>query len=277
MHSLEEVLKEIHPATLTGAFVFAAIAVILGIVGSYLIRVSAAAALRRARVDPTAIMFLRPLGQIVLWVILLVGYAHVIPSLRSLGTAMLAGASVISIVLGVAAQSTLGNLIAGIAILLYRPFRVGDRMQVTAPTGMEVGVVESVTLGYTVLQTYDNRRIVLPNSVASNQTTINLTSVDARILASIAIGIAYDSDVAKAREILLEIARAHPDVVETVGCPVIQLGASSVTLSLRAWCKDAATARTFEWSVYEEAKARFQPVGIEIPFPYMNVLVKSSA
>lgn len=277
MQSLEDVLLQIHPATLTGAITFAVMEVILGILGTFLIRASAAAALRRGRIDPTVVMFLRPLGQIVLWGVLLVAYAHIIPSLRSLGTALLAGASILSIVFGVAAQSTLGNLIAGIAILLYRPFRIGDRMQVAVPGGVETGLVESVTLGYTVLQTYDNRRVVLPNSVVSNQTTVNLTSVDARIMAAVSIGIAYGADVAKAREILLELAREHTEAGEPVSCPVTQLGASSVTLSLRAWCRDAGAAREFEWAVYEQAKLQFQAAGIEIPYPYMNVLVQNGA
>ncbi len=73
------------------------------------------------------------------------------PSLRSLETALLTGASVASIVVGLAAQNTLGSLIAGVSLLLYRPFEVGDRAQIAAPTGVETGVVERLTLGYTIL------------------------------------------------------------------------------------------------------------------------------
>ena len=247
----------------------------LGFLGTLLIRKVAGKALRRDKIDTTAILFLRPLAQVFLWIILLVGYAHLIPSLRSLGTAMLAGASVVSIVLGLAAQNTLGNLIAGIALLVYRPFRVGDRMQVMAPTGVETGIVESVSLGYTVIQTMDNRRVVLPNSLASSQTTVNLSSVDARIMAAVPIGIAYSADIDRARKILLNIAKTHSEEVETIGCPVIQLGASSVTLSVRAWCQDVLAARNFEWKVYEQAKAQFDQAGIEIPYPYQNIIIKS--
>jgi small conductance mechanosensitive channel len=274
MRFLENVLQAIHPGTLKGALVYAGITVILGIIGTLAIRASAKAALRRDTADLTAILLLRPLAQVFLWIILVVGYAHLIPSLRSLGTALLAGASIVSIVIGLAAQNTLGNLIAGIALLIYRPFRVGDRIQVMAPTGVETGIVETVTLGFTVIQTIDNRRVVLPNSQASSQTTVNLTSVDARIMAAVPIGIAYNADINRAREILLEIAHAHSEVVETIGCPVIQLGASSVTLSVRAWCGDVLAARNFEWDVYEQAKARFDQAGIEIPYPYQNIIVK---
>jgi small-conductance mechanosensitive channel len=129
-------------------------------------------------VDRTAAPFVVQLLRVLLYVIALLLYVHLIPGLRGIGTALLAGAGVASIVLGLAAQNTLGNLIAGMTLLLYRPFQVGDRVQVTAPTGLETGVVQVITLGYTILRTENNRRIVVPNSAMANQVTVNLTSVD---------------------------------------------------------------------------------------------------
>src|SRR5690625_6156333 len=111
-------------------------------------------------------------------------FAHAVPQLRSLGTALLAGVSIASVVIGLAAQSTLSNFIAGISLLLYRPFRVQDRIQVNAPTGVETGVVEAVTLGYTVLRTLDRRRVVVPNALIANQVTVNLTQTSKRGLIS---------------------------------------------------------------------------------------------
>ena len=277
MQEVEHSLGFIHPATLSGALVFAGIFVLLGVIGSFVIRSVGRRALRHDAVDHMAIALLRPLAEIALWLTLGVAYAHLIPGLRSLGTAMLAGASVASIVLGVAAQNTLGNLIAGLALLLYRPFQVGDRLQVQAPGGPEVGTVESVTLGYTILRTFDNRRVVLPNSSVGAQTTVNLTSVDPRVMAAVQVGISYTADIPRAREILLEIAGSNPDVIEVVDCPLTDLGSSSVTLRLRAWCHDPLAAHRFEYAVYEEAKARFADAGIEIPYPYQNVIVASRA
>jgi small conductance mechanosensitive channel len=123
-------------------------------------------------VDRTTINFLAQIG---VWLFAFISYAHLVPALASLGTAWLAGVSVISVIMGLAAQNTLGNLIAGISLILYRPFKVGDRLQITAPTGLETGTVESLNLGYTVLKTDDNRRVVVPNSAMASQTTINLT------------------------------------------------------------------------------------------------------
>ncbi len=93
-----------------------------------------------------------------------------------MGTALLAGASVASVVIGLAAQSTLGNLVAGIAITIYRPFRLGDTLQVATPTGNDIGTVELISLGYTTLRAPAGHLIVLPNASAASQVIINLNS-----------------------------------------------------------------------------------------------------
>src|SRR5260221_13365971 len=108
---------------------------------------------RKGHIDRTTVSFLQQFGSVLIWVIMLILYAHLIPILRSMGTALLAGAGVVSVVIGLAAQSTLGNLVAGISITIYRPFRLGDTIQVAAPTGTEIGVVEMLSLGYTTLRT----------------------------------------------------------------------------------------------------------------------------
>jgi small-conductance mechanosensitive channel len=124
-------------------------------------------------VDRTAIGFMTQFAQAAVYVIAGILYAHLVPALRALGTAMLAGASVASIVVGLAAQSTLGNLIAGLGLLLYRPFRVGDRLQLNLPGGAETAVVEALTLGYTFLRAENQRQFVVPNSLMASQMTIH--------------------------------------------------------------------------------------------------------
>ena len=202
-------------------------------------------------------------------------YAHLIPDLRSLGTALLAGVSVMTVIIGLAAQATLGNLIAGTALLLYRPFRVGDRLQINAPTGVELGTVESLTLGYTVLQTFDNRRIVVPNSVMVSQITINLTH--SRVLTQIPISIDYAADIEQARYILTELAGAHPLVEAVVNCPVTQIDTTGVTLTLRVWCANIGDARQVEFDLYERAKERFDQEGIERPSTFQTVVLEKEA
>ena len=138
---------------------------------------------------------------VLIWVIPpLILYAHSIPVLRAMGTALLAGAGIASVVLGLAAQSTLGNVVAGLSIMIYRPFGLGDTLQVMAPTGTEIGVVETISLGYTTLRAPDGRLVVLPNSVAASQILINLNT-DATfapwpLVISIRLGREVDVEVA---------------------------------------------------------------------------------
>ena len=266
-----------NPTTSLGAIFYGIVFLFLAILAGRTLRLGANQMLKRdsrALVDRTAVHFLTQLAQITVYLLALIFYAHLIPTLRSLGTAMLTGVSVVSVIIGLAAQNTLSNLIAGISLLLYRPFQVGDRVQVTVPTGLEIGTVESLTLGYTVLQTFDNRRIVVPNRVMATQVTINHTAVNPRQMVLIPISLSYTANIDRARQILLDLAQTHPLVQEVVNCPVTQLDTSSVNLSLRAWCANAGEAIQVESDLYEQAKKRFEQEGIEIPFPYTNIVLK---
>jgi len=173
MHDLKvgeyDLLSFVKPDTLIGAGVYLLLFVILALLLSRILRAAVhTATARQGHIDRTTVSFLQQIGTAAIWIIMLILYAHLIPALRAMGTALLAGASIASVVIGLAAQSTLGNLVAGIAITLYRPFRLGDTLQVTAPTGTEVGTVELISLGYTTLRTADARLVVLPNSIAAS-------------------------------------------------------------------------------------------------------------
>jgi small-conductance mechanosensitive channel len=267
------------PDTLLGAVFYAVVFIVAAWVLGWLLQTMVTRAIQRDRrglFDRTAAPYAVELLRMLAYLLALLLYTHLIPKLQGFGTALLAGAGVTSIVLGLAAQNTLGNLIAGMTLLLYRPFQVGDRVQVIAPTGLETGVVEVITLGYTMLRTGDNRRIVVPNSAMANQVTVNLTSVDPRMLVSVPVHIGYGADIEKARKILLQLAREHPHVQEVVGCPLTALGESSVTLSLQAWCAGPGVTQEVQCDLLERAKKRFHEEDIEIPWPYRNLVFKTA-
>ena len=224
--------------------------------------------------DLMAVKFLAKLTRYAVYVFAFAAYAHFIPALSGIGTASLASISVLTVIIGFAAQNTLGNLIAGISLLLYRPFKLGDRLQVVAPTGLETGTGEGLTLGYTLLKTDDNRRVVVPNSVMASQTNINLTTNDPRVICSVLVGISYDSDIDKARAILLDLAGKHPKAEKVCGCPLTQLGASGVVLSLDVWCADALAAISFRCDLLEQAAKRFVAEGIHISIAQTMVILK---
>jgi small-conductance mechanosensitive channel len=134
--------------------------------------------------------------------------------------------------------------------------------------------VESLTLGYTLLRTDDNRRVVVPNSLMASQTTVNLTGNDPRVVCSIAIGISYNSDIDKARSILIALAGKHPKAKEVCGCPLTQLGSSGMVLTLDVWCADALTAITLRCDLLEQAVKLFAQNGIGIPSAQTKIVLE---
>jgi small-conductance mechanosensitive channel len=161
----------INPATLVGTIFYALVFFLLAWLGTRSLRLTMNR-LEGGLLDRTLTRFFRHIGITLIWILALISFAHLIPELRSLGTALLTGASVASIVIGIAAQSTLGNLIAGLSLLVYRPFRIGDSVRLTAPAGVDTGTIEDLNLGYTVIRTGDNKLILVPNSVMASQAII---------------------------------------------------------------------------------------------------------
>lgn len=164
-----------NPATVVGALVyglvFALFALVVSRFVSFVIRKGAS-----HLSDPTATGFVAQFLQVLVVLGALILYAHVVPGLRSLGTALLTGASVSAIVLGLAAQNTLGNLVAGFAILLYHPFRLGDRVEINTPKGVMSGTIASLTLGYTTIVTGSQEDIIVPNSIMASTVMIKKNS-----------------------------------------------------------------------------------------------------
>ncbi len=275
--TLESWEMHLHPDRWSGALIILAVFLVAGLLLSRLLKRMILLVVERDRdnrLDRMSIAFLSKVASAFVWIMVLMLYAHMIPALDKLATALLASVSVASVVFGLAAQSTLSNFVAGFSLIFYRPFRLGDKLQINAPGGVETGIVEDVSLGYTMLKTYDNRRVIISNSSISSSTMINLSAKEQRTMAMIPISIGYDSDIDTARALILEIAAGLPEIEEVVSCPVTNLGASSVDFSLRVWCADSGVAAGVKNTVFEAVKKRFDAAGIEIPYAYQNVLIK---
>lgn len=228
-----DILSFLKPDTLIGALAYLVVFVIAAMILSRVLRAAVHAAMtREGHLDRTTISFLQQMGTALIWVIMIILYAHLIPVLRSMGTALLAGASVASVVIGLAAQSTLGNLVAGVSITIYRPFRLGDTLQVAAPTGTDIGVVELISLGYTTLRAADGHLIVLPNSIAASQVTINLNTTYAAGPIAISIRLSRDADLEAGRQLALRVATETVGEKGVKGCYLTKVDASGATLEL---------------------------------------------
>lgn len=271
MHALEaaadDIVSHVSPDRVGGALLYLVVFVIAALLLSRALRAAVHAAMARQgqHLDRTTISFLQQAGIASIWVLMLILYAHLIPVLRSLGTALLTGASIASVVIGLAAQSTLGNLVAGVAITLYRPFRLGDRLQVSAPTGTEIGNVEAISLGYTTLRTDDGRFVVLPNSVASSQVTINLSASQAHTPAPlpIIISVSRETDVETAREAALRTARQSVGESAVLGCYLTRMDATGTTLELRIRGPQPDQRDTLHSKLVEQLAQSFAASGLD--------------
>lgn len=268
-----DLLSLVRPDTLIGALVYLVIFVLFASILTRVWRAAVHASMTRAgHIDRTTINFLQQALTALIWVATLILYAHLIPVLNSMGTALLAGAGVASVVIGLAAQSTLGNLIAGFSITLYRPFRLGDTVQVAAPTGTEIGVVEGISLGYTTLRSPAGHLIVVPNSVAASQVILNLNSdalfIPWPLVVTVRMGRGADLDGARS----LALAAAHDLAGEQalIGCFLTRVEAGAATLELRLRASDAMHRDVLRSKLLAELARRFaaaQPAvtGAEAP------------
>jgi small conductance mechanosensitive channel len=267
----QDVLSFLKPDTLWGALIYLVLFVLLALIVSRVFRAAVHASMTRAgHIDRTTISFLQQFGSVLIWVLILILYAHLIPMLRSMGTAVLAGAGVVSVVIGLAAQSTLGNLVAGISIAIYRPFRLGDTLQVTAPTGTDIGVVELISLGYTTLRAPDGHKIVLPNAIAASQVTINLDTTYAPWPITITIRLSRDADIEAARQLALSAAAEIAGKQSVVGCFLTKVDAATITLELRFKAADAASRDALRSKMltvlpHRFAEAKIGSSGTELP------------
>jgi len=165
------------PSSLIGALVYAVFFFGLALSAARIVRIS----LKRATKffpDTAEAIFVSQLLRVLVFLVVFILYAHLIPALRSLGTALLTGASVASVIVGIASQSSIGNLIGGFSIFLFQRFHVGDRLQLNTPKGLVTGTVEMLTLGYTTLRTSENEEIMVPNNVMANSVMIRLPTME---------------------------------------------------------------------------------------------------
>lgn len=173
------------------------------------------------------------------------------------------------VTLGLALQGSLSNFAGGVLILLVRPFKVGD--YIVSEYGE--GTVAAIGLVYTTLNTVDNKTVVIPNGSLSNSPITNATAEDFRRL-DLTVGIGYQSDLHKAKEILLDIYTSHPCILKDRPIQVFvdQLAASSVVIGGRGWTATGDYWQT-RWDITEKIKLQFDEAGIQIPFNQLDVHV----
>ena len=231
--------------------------------------------------DPTNYKFLKHSISAIIYIVGFSVAIYMIPSLRTLAGSMLAGAGILAVAIGFASQQAFSNIVSGVFIIIFKPFRVNDRIQVQDNV---MGIIEDITLRHTIIRNYENRRVVIPNSIISEQVLINSDMVEGKICKIMDMGVAYNTDIKKARKIIQEEARKHPFFVDNrtneeksnkedaVIVRVTGWGDSAIMLRVWVWAQDSPSAYIMGCDLFESVKERFDAEGIEIPFPHRKII-----
>ncbi|MEI3173676.1 MAG: mechanosensitive ion channel domain-containing protein [Lachnospiraceae bacterium] len=224
--------------------------------------------LLRTKMQTGAATFIVSMVKIFLYLILIFGLAMQFGVKESSVAALVASGGV---AIGLALQGGLSNLAGGFLILLFQPFEVGDYILAQG----EEGTVQKIEILYTTLHTIDNRKVIIPNGNLANNVIVNATGADRRKL-DITVGISYEDDISKAKQVLLQIIERSEYVIREQEAQVFvsELGDSSVVMGLRCWVRTEQYLPAL-WQMNEQIKNEFDRAGLHIPFPQMDVHVRA--
>lgn len=241
---------------------------------------------RHINVDPTTFSFVKNAFTFLVVVVTTISVIYMIPSFKNIAVTLFAGAGILAAIVGFASQAAFSNIINGIFLVIFKPFRIGDLIEIGTKAEY-IGRVEDITLRHTIIKNFENKRVIVPNSVISNEIIVNRSIVDESVIRYLDLLISFTADVDKAVSLIQEECMKHPlftdprtkeqieaneDVVE-----VRVLGMAQYGIQLRAYVCGHTSPESFVLvtDLYKIIKKRFDAEGIEIPLPYMNVIFKN--
>ncbi len=243
------------------------LALVIFIVGRWIARAVTNAVgrlMKKGGMDESLVDFL---GNLIFAALLVV---VIIAALDQLGvdtTSVMAIFATAGLAVGLALKDSLGNLAAGVMLVLFKPFKLGDFIE----AGGVTGVVESIRIFSTLLRTGDNREITVPNGQIYGGTIVNFSARDTRRI-DLIFGIGYDDDIRQAKQLIEEVMAADERILKDPAAVVMvaELADSSVNLAVRPWVASADY-----WDVraamLENIKITFDEAGISIPYPQTDV------
>lgn len=224
-------------------------------------------AMSKQKVDETLRPFLHSMINWALKIMLFISAASMVGIETTSFVAVLGAAG---LAVGLALQGTLTNFAGGVLILLFRPYLVGNLIEAQG----HLGHVREIQIFVTILTTLDNKTVIIPNGAISNGDITNFTTLGV-IRVDLVMGIAYDADIKKAKEALMEVMKKHPLVLQDpapfVG--VLELGDSSVNLAVRPQTNPENYWDVY-FDIYEQGKIALDEAGVTIPFPQLDLHVK---
>lgn len=228
----------------------------------------------KREIDETVILYIIRVKNLLIVIAALFVFVSLVPDLQALFGTMLAGAGITALVIGFAAKSTMANLISGLSLAIYRPFRIGDSVTIED----EYGTVEDITLRHTIVLTWEHKRLIIPNAKLDEMTLVNYSIIDPRMMCRVELGVSYDTDIDLARRLILDEVDRCPYIdKDSADRPVVRVishGDFSIGLRVYVWVKTVSDLWSARFWLFEYIKKRFDKEGIEIPFPYRTIVYK---
>lgn len=229
----------------------------------------------RGRLDATHAAFFRRIAAVAVLLVALMLICMQVKQLRSVAASLLASSGVLAVIIGFAAQQAMANVVGGFFISVFKPISLGDRIRL--PEKDVEGVVEDLSLRHTVIRTFANTRVIVPNSVMNAALIENYRYQDEKVCRFLDIGVSYKADLGRAMEIVAHEVRSHKDYYDNrtgeekqrgapgVSVQVTSLGTAAVNLRAAVWAKDAGTGWAMCCDLLFSIKKRFDEEGIEFP------------
>lgn len=280
--SIIEFLKEYRQLAII--IIIISLAVVMARLLGYVFKKYLDDASEKLKIDPTRYKFYRNAIDVIVFILAGFSVIYSIPELRTIGATLFAGAGILAAIIGFASQQAFSNIVGGIFIVIFKPFRVNDLIKVG---NNPWGFVEDITLRHTVIRSFENRRYIIPNSVIGNETILNSSIVDERANNLIEFSVSYDSNIDEVFKILKEEAEKHPlfiDVrteeeklagISAVETRVLALTDCGVTIRLSVWTSNHLAGFDLKCDLLKSVKERFDAAHIEIPFPYRTLIIKN--
>lgn len=235
-------------------------------------------------IEPTNYYFLRNGISFAIYLTALALIFKRTPSLSELGTTIFASAGILAAAVGFASKEAISNIVCGIFIVVFKPFRVGDFLEFDA---LQKGTVEDITLRHTVIQDINNKRLIIPNSIISANAVTNVDISDRRILYHYKVSVAYEADIDLALKLIVDYLNSREEVIDgrseeekndekpIVKAFVSELGESGVLLRADYWAEDYRKAIDISRLLNKEILQLFKDNNIEIPYPHRTIIQKS--
>ncbi len=248
------------------------LAIVAFVIGLWIIRkiVGGLSRLLSSRFDVTLANFLTSIASVLLKVMLFLSVASMV-GINTTSFVAIIGALMVGV--GMALNGTIGHFASGVMLMIFKPFKVGDLVKIG---GDHMGTVEGINAFNTTLKTLDNQRIIVGNSNVTGNSITNVSG-QGTVGVELTFGIGYGDDIDKARQVILEVGKSCPHILDSPaqGVVVAELGDSSVNLATRPFVKSENYWDTLFY-MQENVKKAFDKEGIGIPYPTMDINMVSS-